>query len=111
MLGSAQGVSDRSDPWSVYNFMLAFFERIRAVAIANVSRIDVLALYIETSVDQACRILWSIVQMDPGQFPYMPVRDAVGAADVIGYPEVPELHLFTDLEACVWWLTTRTDSS
>jgi hypothetical protein len=102
MLGSDQGVSDRTGPWSVYNFMLTFFERIRAVAIANVNKIDVLALYNKTSIDQACRVLWSIVQMDPVQFPYMLYAMQWVQRMLSDIPEVPELHLYTDYKYTSW---------
>jgi hypothetical protein len=96
MLDSAERVSDWGGPWAVYNFMLAFYERIRAVAIANLDKIDVLALYTETSVDRACRVLWSIVQMDPGQFPYMLYAMQWVQQMLSDFPAVAEIHLHSD---------------
>lgn len=102
ILGSAKEISDGVEPWSMYNFMLTFFERIRFVAIANVDKIDVLALYIDTSIEQARRVLWSIVQMDSVQFPYMLHAMQWAQRTLSVVPEVTEAHLYTDYKYASW---------
>jgi len=82
--------------------MLAFFGQIRAVAITNVDKIDVLALYTDMSVDQACRVLWSIVEMDTVQFPYMLYTMQWVHWMFSDIPEVSDEHRYTDYKYTSW---------
>jgi hypothetical protein len=91
--------SNHHGEWSVYTLLLLFYDQILLIATRNILRIDVLALYTDSSVEQAYRVLWSILHLDLDQLPYMEyamqwIRNTLA--------EASEVHVYSDYVYTEW---------
>jgi hypothetical protein len=91
--------------WSVYTFMVRFFDRLLEVALLNLDKLDVLTLFqtsqtpVSDTLAQAHAILWSLVRMDADQEPYMIA--AIQWAQV-SLSEAPEFRHYSDYRFTTW---------